>query len=364
MIHAEISRQRLFRQGVSHPVLQNPTDVVDLLCAVQSQDYAGAKWAVAQRTQGTVTDADMDHLFAQGAILRTHVLRPTWHFVTPADIRWLLALTAPRVQAINATYYRKFNLDRDTLRQSLDVIANALAGGKHLLRSELAAALQAAGISTDDLRLNLLVMNAELEAVICSGPRRGKQFTYALLDERAPSTPPLPREEAVAALVLRYFTGHGPATLKDFTWWSGLTLGDARAGIEAVASDLNQETIDGETYWFAEYTPLPPTATPTAYLLPNYDEALASYADRSAAVQPRFAHMWDRDNSIFVHHLVIDGQIVGSWKRTIRTRSATVEYKPFIALTDAEHEAVAAAARRFSDFLELPVNVVPHPPSY
>ena len=171
--------------------------------------------------------------FDAGRILRTHLLRPTWHFVLPEDIRWLLTATAPRVKARDARRYAQLGLDASTQRRSAKALAAALRGGNQLTRAEAAAVLTAAGIGVDGQRLPYLLMHAELDALICSGPRRGKQHTYVLLEERAPDARDLPRDEALAELARRYFRSHGPATAKDFAGWATLTLAEARAAIEA-----------------------------------------------------------------------------------------------------------------------------------
>src|SRR5213078_2598445 len=239
------------------------------------------KWALGLRLQG-VTDDDIEQAFTAGAILRTHVMRPTWHFVSPADVRWLLALTAPRVHAASAYYNRKLELDDAVFRYTNAVLANALQGEKQLTRDELASALQQAGIVTEgEQRVTHIMMRAELDGIICSGARRGKQFTYALLAERAPQARTLARDEALAELTMRYFTSHGPATVQDFVWWSGLTVADARAGIESLKSQLVQEVIDGQIYWFSASTP-PAKVSSSTYLLPYFDEYTVGYTDRSA----------------------------------------------------------------------------------
>lgn len=235
----EIAHRRLFNQQLTQPTFNNPADLVQWLGAVQAQDYAAAKWAVGQRLTGA-TDALIEQAVAAGAIIRTHILRPTWHFVAPADIRWLLALTAPRVNSLNAHYYRKLELDEAIFRQTNTVLEKALQGGKQLTRPELVAVLRQAGIEAEDLlRFGLIIMRAELDGVICSGARQGNQMTYALLEERVPPAPTLGREEALAEFARRYFTGHGPATLPDFVWWSGLTTTDARAGLKMAGAQLS-----------------------------------------------------------------------------------------------------------------------------
>jgi Winged helix DNA-binding domain len=354
MANLHLAQQRQHNQQLTQHKFAKPAEVVQWLGAVQAQDYAGAKWAVAQRTPST-TDAVIEQAFSAGAILRTHVLRPTWHFVAPADIRWLLALTAPRVHALNAYYYRKLGLDEATFARSNAALAQALAGGQQLTRPELAAVLEQVGIAASDLRLSYLMMQAELDGLICSGARRGKQFTYALLAERAPLAKLLEHDEALAELVKRYFTGHGPATLADFVWWSGLSVTEAKTGLAGVESQLTHERVDGQSYWCLEaVTPAQPSA-PLACLLPNYDEGLASYKDRSAVLDAQYAHMWDQGNAIFSHHLLIDSKIVGSWQRTLKKDVVIVEIKPFVPLSEAQSQAVAAAAQRYGAFLGLPV---------
>lgn len=350
----DIARRRLYNHHLVGTRFDKPAEVVAWLGAVQSQDYAGAKWAVAQRTHGC-TDADLDQAFAEGSLLRTHVLRPTWHFVTPADIRWSLAITAPRVHALNAHMYRQFQLDDALFLRSSEVLVKALEGGRQLTRAELGATLGQAGIAAEGMRLGYLVHFAELEAILCSGARRGKQFTYALLDERAPQAKRLAREEALAELTKRYFTSHGPATLKDFTWWSSLTLADAREGMEMVKSHFVSEVVGGQTLWFAPSTSVAKASTPEVYLLPNYDEYI-SYADRSAIFDGPYADWFDpRKNEVFVHMIVIDGQIVGAWRRTFKKGAAVIQQKAFRPFTPTEEEAIVAATQCFSQFLGMPV---------
>ena len=243
-----------------------------------------AKWGLAQRTSGT-TDAAIEQAFTDGTILRTHVLRPTWHFVLPADIRWMLELTGPRVRAVNAFMQRKLELDDALYRRSNAALTKALTGGKQLTRDEVRLVWKRAGISaTDGLRFAYLMMRAELDALVCSGARRGKQFTYALLDERAPKFKKRERDESLSELIQRYFTSRGPATLSDFVMWSGLTMTDAKRGMEIAKSNFSREVIEEQTFWFTESTPAVHSKSIIAHLLPIYDEYPASYRDRTAAI--------------------------------------------------------------------------------
>ncbi len=358
MTNLDIAHQRLHNQLITQRTFEKPGDVVEWLGAVQAQDYAAAKWAIGLRLQGT-TDDDIEQAFTRGTILRTHLMRPTWHFVSPADIRWILALTAPRVNAVNAYYYRKLALDDAVFMHSNAVLAKALQGGKQFTRPELVSVLQQAGIATDDLqRFTYIMMRAELDGIVCSGARRGKQFTYALLDERAPQARTLDRDEALAQFARRYFTSHGPATLQDFVWWSGLTVADARAGLEMVTSQLMHEVVDDQTYWFSMSTPPAKDLSPTACLLPNFDEYIVGYTDRSAVFDASHTNKLDpRGNTLFNHTIVMDGRIVGTWKRTIKKDAVIITPSLFTPLSDAETRAFAASANHYGAFLDMPVNL-------
>ena len=354
MLPSDVLRLRLANQHLSRPELRDPARLVAHLGAVQAQDYPGARWALGQRLLDA-TDSAIEAAFDAGAILRTHVMRPTWHFVVPGDIRWLLALTAPRVRAVMASYDRRLGLDEPLYARSNHAIARALEGGHHLTRAELDAALGRAGIAVPTGQtLAHLVMRAELDALVCSGPRRGKQFTYALLDERVPPAPRLTREEALAELALRYARSHGPVTARDFAWWSGLTAADARRGLTMNEPRLVKETLDGLTYWLVPASP--PPMPETAYLLPNYDEYTIAYKERDLYYP---APGWSIGPGVvpFPHTLVHAGRIVALWRRTPRKEGVAVELRWLHAPSDAERRALAAAADRYAAFLGAPVEL-------
>jgi hypothetical protein len=303
-------------------------------------------------------DSAVEQAFTNGSILRTQVLRPTWHFVTPADIRWLLSLTAPRVQAVNATMLRKLELDSAVLKRSAELVARALQGGNQLMRDELGNVLRKVGIpSPEGQRMTYIMMHAELEAVVCSGARHGKQFTYALLDERAPQARNLNREDALAELAGRFFTSRGPATAHDFSRWSGLTVADARAGIEAIQPGLHQERLDGRTIWFAPSGRPATAGTPAAYLLSIYDEYVSGYKDRGDICSPEIGAKLVAMGNDLQYIVVVDGQIVGTWKRTLRKDAVIIEMNLFTELSPTGEDAVRRAAQRYGDFLQLPVEL-------
>ena len=351
----DIPRYRLHNQFLSRTDFTEPSQVVESLGAVQSQDYAGAKWALAQRLRNTPTDAAIEKAFNEGKILRTHVMRPTWHFVTPTDIRWMLELTAPRIKIAMAHMDRQLELDKSTLKKSNATLKKALQGNEQLTRSELAPILKKAGISIEGYRMGQLMGHAELDQVICSGGRKGKQFTYALLEERAPHAKSLAREDALVELTRRYFKSHGPATLQDFVWWSGLTTTDARKGMEAAKSEFEQETIADQTYWLSAPN-VTKDSSSSAYLLPSYDEYTVGYRDRSAIFDGSHIDKLSAfRESILTQVIVVNGEVSGTWKRTLKKNEVVVELVPFTVLKKAQNGAALAAAQRYGAFLQLPV---------
>jgi len=349
---SHIRELRLQNQHLTSPQFTQPADLVYYMGAIQAQDYGGAKWAIAQRLKGA-TDKLIEAAFTNGEIIRTHVMRPTWHFVHPKDIRWMIQLTAPRIMTLAGTQYRQHNLDHIIFSKSEKAIQQAMESGKQLTRDEIAEALEQAGIATNEQRFIHIMMQMELIGLVCSGGRQGKQFTYALLDERVPPTKPFDRQEAVIALADRYFTSHGPATLQDYVWWSGLTVTDARTGLEAVKHKLNSADLNGNTYWFAAQENLPKSKSPGAFLLPNYDEYIVSYKDRSTTISASDLNKADPRGTIFNHTLVVNGKIIGIWKRTIGKTKVDIELIPFAPLSKVNQAAIAAAANRYTRFLGL-----------
>lgn len=351
----DIISRRLHNQRLVGKKFNTPEEVVDWFGAIQAQEYAPAKWALGKRINNA-SDEKIDKAFNEGRFLRTHVMRPTWHFVMPGDIRWMLKLTAPRVNQVLGYYNRKSGLNDKVFVRSNDIITKTLRGGKHLTRTEIVNELKKSKIATDDLqRSGHLMGRAELDAVICSGPRRGRQFTYALLEERVPKTKNLDRDESLAKLTWKYFRSHGPATLQDLVWWSGLTTADARAGLEMNKSKLMNEEVDGKTYWFTNTISLGKIPSPTAYLMSVYDEYTIAYKDRSALFDPRFEIKVG--NAIFNLVLVIDGRVAGMWKRTFKKDTVDITVNPYDKLNKAEKLAVTQAAENYSKFLNMKVKL-------
>lgn len=326
------------------------------LVAVQSQDYPGATWALGQRLEGWA-EASVGRAFDDGAFIRTHVLRPTWHFVAPEDLRWLLALTGPRLLRGAAHRHRALEIDDELADRAVGVFERALSSAGALTRQELRAALAEEGIEAAGGRLAHVVMVAEYRAVVCSGPRRGAEQTYALVDQRVPPTPPRERDEALAVLAARYVAGHGPVQDIDLAWWSGFSLGDARRGLAAAGSTVERLRLgDGRTFWSADGGPAAaPTPGRSAHLLPNFDELLVAMRDRRDAAHPDLPEEARTPEHIFSDVIVVDGQVVGEWDRPAPRTGTRVGLRPRVALDAGVRASIDGVVGRYAAFVGRPL---------
>lgn len=324
---------------------------------MQAQEFAMAKWAIGLRLSG-ITETDVDDAFNSGQILRTHLLRPTWHFVAPADIGWLLTLTAPRVKQANAFMDRQCGLNTALFNRTNNLIGNALGGNNHLTRDELGEVLQRNRISADGHRLSYILMRAELDGIICSGPRRGRQFTYALLDDRAPNRIRLDRSQGLAELTKRYISSRGPVTVHDFSTWSGLTVQEARAGM-TMQADIDQQTIAGQTYYIkaGQSAISAPDDSQSTFLMPDYDEYGMGYKDRTAIIDPNLTRKLTYNRMV-----VVDGLIAGSWKRMLQGNRVLINLQMSRPLTPQEQTHVREAAERYGRFIGKVVEINPRIP--
>lgn len=349
-----LARWRLHTLRLAGRSYASPEAVVAGLLAVQAENYAQASWAVAARTTGVTEDA-VDRLHDRGAILRTHVLRPTWHFVRPDDIRWLVELTAPRTRRSMRQLQRELGLGDRALEASAQLIGEALSGGVQLTREALGERLRAAGLPAEGMALGTVLFHAELSALICSGARQDGRHTYALLDERAPGARQLDRDEALAELALRYFAGHGPATERDLAYWASLTLTDVRAGLAAAAGRLDRLEHGGRTYWFADPPPPDGPLEPRGHLLQTLDEYHNGYQDSRYALDAD--GIVPRGRPAAVGMALVDGQMVGDVRRTVRARGVRFDVGLFRPLADDEAAALEVAAHRYGAFLGLEATV-------
>ena len=352
----DIAHQRLGNQSIAPAALEKPGDMVKRLGAVQAQDYLGALWAIGLRVKAA-TEKTIGQAISDREIVRTWPMRGTLHFVAPQDVRWMLALLTPRIITNAARRHRQLELDAATFARSETLFTNALQSNKQLTRLEMMDVLEQGGISTNGQRGYHILGWAAQSGLICFGPRQGKQDTFVLLDEWLPGGKNLNREESLAELAKRYFTGHGPATIQDFMWWSGLPAADARAGLELAEAQLAFEELDGQIYWFSSSLPVPKVASPTSQLLPGFDEYLLGYKDRSAVLDPAHSKKVMPGGGMFKPLLVINGRVVGTWKRTLHKTKVLVSLDPFEPLNSTQMKAVAAATESYGRFLGLPVEI-------
>jgi winged helix DNA-binding protein len=360
MTIADIAKQRLISQQLVGTKFTTAKEMVSHLGAVQAQDYEMAKWAIGIRLSKTAKE--IEEAINNGEIIRTHILRPTWHFVSAYDIRWMLALTMPHIKSAYAAAWRNLELDEKIFRRSNAIIQKALTGGDHLTREELMTLLQKKGIFINALRSLHLMFRAELEGIACNGIKRGKQFTYTLLDKRVPSCKILKKEEALAELAKRYFNSHGYATLRDFRWWSGLTAANAKMGLESIKSKLDSVKIDNQIYWVYQTSSTEIKGFESIHFLPAFDEFMVSYKDRSASLDAKMAKHTITSNGIFRPVIVVNGKVEGLWKRTLKKDHVLIEPFFFKVKNKPKKKALAESVNLYADFLGMKTIIKPIAP--
>jgi hypothetical protein len=349
MTTTEILRQRLYRQQLIDHDLQTPEDVVRWLGAVQAQDYLNALWGVGQRLKNSSEEA-VEQAIENKAFVRTWPMRGTLHFVPAEDVRWMLKYLTPRVIKRTASIYRGAGLDDATFKKAGKVVARVLRDDQQLTRPELYEALEQSKIDTGNVRGLHILGHLAMEGLICFGPRRGKQPTITLLDEWLPPTKMLPQEEAMAKLARRYFESHGPATIKDFAWWTGLSLTEATAAFESIQEDFVSDEVDERVLWRSpEKIPAGKGVPKDAFLMSVYDEYGIAYKDRSDLSGPKIT------TPVINTILVVQGKVVGTWKRTEAKDHVAVEVTPPLAtFSKADQASIQAAAKRYGKFLGKP----------
>ncbi len=348
----DLAAQRLLAQQLAKPAFRRPEEVVAWLGAMQAQDYRASLWAVGARLPGCA-EAEVERAIAERAIVRTWPMRGTLHLVAAKDVRWMLALLAPRVIASLAGRHRQLELDERTFAKSRELIGRALEGGKCLTRDELYELFEAKRISTAGQRGIHILNRLAHEGLICPGANRGKQQTFVLLDEWVPAAKPMEREAALGELARRYFTGHGPATLADLAWWAGISLGDAREAVALAVGAPKMEEAGGGRYWLSSDASGPASAK-SALLLPAFDELLLGYRDRRAVLPEK--HAAKIQNGGMIQAIaVVDGQVVGTWRRTLRKGGVAVELEPFERIKPTAKRGLEEAAQRYAEFLRMPL---------
>lgn len=356
MSTVHIPTLRLLNQKISSNHFDNPRDLITHLGAVQAQDYPMSKWAFGVRLPHA-TDANIEAALDAGELVRTHVLRATWHIVSGQDVRWMLALTSKYIKASAAIRDRDLGIDSALYTRTNDLIAKALEGGKNLTREEVMQELEKGGVETNSSRAVHFMMNAEQDGIVCNGVMRDKKQTYALLDEKVKPGLVLSREEALANLAGRYFNSHAPATLQDFQWWSGLPMSEARIGLESIKSSLESFESGGKTYFMGETAQHATAPEASVFFLPAFDEYTVSYKDRSTVFDPQWHKNAITSNGIFKPIIVRDGLVIGIWKRTVQKNKVVVEVEFFDAKDALDLGVMEKAVAGFGRFLGLEVVV-------
>ncbi len=348
----DIAIERLYSQHIEGQRIKLPAELVSWMGAIQGQDYAGAKWSIGLRLPGT-SDEDVEKALRNKYLVRTWALRGTLHFIASSDIHWIISLLAPRIISKNSRRYKELNLDDETLSQSNKLLKKALDNNKST-RSELLNILERNGISTTGQRAAYILQRASLDGLICQSVTKNNNPTYISIDE-LPKPRKLKRNDALAELAKRYFNSHGPGTLKDYVWWSGLLVKDAKDGIEAIKHNLHSEVVNGETYWMSSISGKKPKS-PTVNLLPGFDEYLLGYKDRSASIDADQSKKFlIHANGFFRSTVVVDGKVAGTWKRTIRKNTVSMSINDFKRLNSIENDALGSEIQRYGKFLDKSV---------
>lgn len=361
---ATIAELRLAQQRLVGSAFQRPVEAARWLLALQAQDFAGAKWSLGLRTPGS-TDADVERALASGEIVRSWPMRGTLHFTAAEDLSWMLALTTPRLLAGAARRRANLELDERTLERAREVAIQLLNGGKKLTREELLSELGRAKISTEGQRGYHMLWHLSQSGTLCFGPPLKKQQTFVLLDEWVKHPRRVEGDEALGELARRYFESHGPATLKDFTGWTKLTAGQVKLALAVARPALEELVLGGVSYWMArDAQPAAPAARKArpVLALPGFDEYLLGYQDRSAVLaEEHRQRIAPGANGIFLPTIVVQGQVLGTWRRTASSKGVRLEAVPFTTLSAAALKGFELAAGEYARFLGVALSVAARP---
>ncbi len=351
----DIARWRLRSQHLVWPYAVSAGEAVGSLLAVQAENPGQAAWAVASRIPNP-DQAELAALLDDGTVVRTHVLRPTWHFVRAEDVRWLLDLTGPRLQRVTGQQLRNAHgLDERSVGHAVSAVTEALADRGQLTRGQLADELHDRGTGGSGQMLMILLAHAELGGLICSGRTAGGEHTYALMGERVAAPRRLGRTEALAELALRYFTGHGPATERDLAYWATLTLTDVRAGLQQVRDRLDSFQHDGRIFWHGPGDAPGGPQEPAAHLLQILDETYRGYQDSRWVLDAAGDVRRTRETAAGM--ALADAQLIAAMRRSVAHDHLRFDLRPYRALTPAEIEALDQAASRYGDYLRLKARI-------
>ena len=357
MTHQEIANYRLASQKLFKTNPQTPQEIVKHLGAMQAQDYAMAKWAIGSRCDAS--EKNIEEAINSGKIIRTHILRPTWHLVSSEDIYWMLDLSGPQVKRIILSETKKHGYDEKEFGKINLALEKMLAGNNHLTREEIMKELYVQKFS-DDYSLSpvLIMMYAELEGLVCNGKMKGKQTTYALLEERVPKpSTKLTKEEGLSKLAKRYFESHGPATLLDFSWWSGFSMTTIKSVIHSIESELNSVIVDHQKYWFGNDFYEVNNFRESVHFLPAFDEVLISYKTREVSISLEHQPKAFTKNGVFKPVILENGKAIGTWKRTFKKEYIKVETDFFSNISEVKKNALFEAIKPFENYLETTISI-------
>lgn len=343
---------RLLNQQLLNPLFCEPKKLVSWMGAMQAQSYTMVKWAVGMRLKSGTIQA-VEKALREGEILRTHVMRPTWHLVAAEDIRWMLKLSAQRIKSANDSFARGYDLDisDELYAKSYQLLEKILCGNKSLTRQEIAEHFNRSGIQVDNHRMTRFMARAEQEGIVCSGEDKGSKCTYALLEERVLPMPELTKDESLARLATGYFRSHAPATLQDFVWWSGLPVTEARQAIYLIDSELTTEQWKEQTWYIHDACRTRGKLSGHVHLLPSYDEYLLGYKDRTDVLPLEHYPKAFTNNGLFFPIILHNGQVIGNWNKSAKKKSVDLEYSWFAPDVCSDEELLEQAKQKYAQFL-------------
>lgn len=343
---------RLLNQQLLNPLFREPKELVSWMGAMQAQNYSMVKWAVGMRLKSATIQA-VEKALHEGEILRTHVMRPTWHLVAAEDIRWMLKLSAQRIISANDSFAKGYDLDipNELYTKAHDLLEKILCGKKSLTKQEIAEHFNRSGIVADNRRMTRFMARAEQEGIICSGEDRGSKCTYALLEERVPPMPELTKDESLARLARSYFRSHSPAVLQDFIWWSGLPVSDAKQAVYLIASELTTEQWKEQTWYIHDNCRTRGKLSGHIHLLPSYDEYLLGYKDRTDVLPLEHYSKAFTNNGLFFPIVLHNGQVIGNWDKSVKKKSVDLAYFWFAPDVCSDEELLEQAKQKYAQFL-------------
>ncbi|MDR0754946.1 MAG: winged helix DNA-binding domain-containing protein [Prevotellaceae bacterium] len=340
---------RAVSQQLVNPTFDEAKDLVSWMGAIQAQDYNMCKWAIGVRLKSCKISA-VETALNKGDILRTHIMRPTWHLVAAEDIRWMLDLCGEKIKTARSASDKYLEISEKLYLQTNDKIAKMLEGNNHLTRLEIADNLNRFGIKTDALRMSHFMYRAEAEGIVCSGTDKGRQQSYALIDERVEPAKKINKDEALAKLATRYFKSHSPASLQDFNWWSGLSVADCKYAISLIDKDLIKEKKSKTVLFVHQSSGTKSDFSEYACFLPPFDEYLISYKNRASVIDPQYQLHAFTKNGIFRPIIMYNGKIVGTWNKTLNKNKMEIKTQLFDENLKTDSDLLKKAENKYLSF--------------